>query len=413
MQSAERRCYHQGLQPTVGASRGRAMAFIQLILTWPGSPTASHAERSLVVRLHGLGVCLDYTEPAIPCGMAPYAWAVIGAGAAGIAAVGRLIDQGIAPHEIAWIDPAHAGGDLGQKWRSVSSNTHVGHFLDYLTGSAAFHFSEAPAMPLLEFDPQETCALGRVADPLVWITRHLCERVQAFQTTATELFLRERQWTIVTDQQQLVSRNVILATGAVPKRLSYPHLREIPVEVALDPAKLAEQPLDGATVAVFGSSHSSMIVMPLLLRRPVRKVINFYRSPLTYAVYLDDWILFDDTGLKGQAAAWARSNIDGIYPEKLERCWTSSPEFDEKLQECDLVVYTIGFERRTLPVTSQFGRLDHNRRNGIIAPGLFGLGIGFPEYAEDPYGYGQYRVGLKKFMDYLNSVLPLWLLYGP
>ena len=49
--------------------------------------------------------------------------------------------------------------------------------------------------------------------------------------------------------------------------------------------------------------------------------------------------------------------------------------------------------------------------DGIIAPGLFGLGVAFPEYAEDPYGFGQYRVGLKKFMDYLDSVLPLWLLY--
>ena len=68
--------------------------------------------------------------------------------------------------------------------------------------------------------------------------------------------------------------------------------------------------------------------------------------------------------------------------------------------------------RRKLPETPQWGPLDYNQQNGIIAPGLFGLGIAFPEYAEDPYGYGQYRVGLKKFMDYLNSVLPLWTVYG-
>ena len=33
-----------------------------------------------------------------------YAWTVIGAGPAGIAAVGRLLDHGIAPEEIAWVD---------------------------------------------------------------------------------------------------------------------------------------------------------------------------------------------------------------------------------------------------------------------------------------------------------------------
>jgi cation diffusion facilitator CzcD-associated flavoprotein CzcO len=342
-----------------------------------------------------------------------YTWTVIGAGPAGTAAVGKLLDQGVAPEKIAWIDPAFAGGDLGGKWRSVSSNTQVGLFLSYLTDSAAFRFSSAPPMPLQEVDPQETCALALIADPLVWIIEHLCERVQVFQTTATALSLERRQWRIETQQHELASKNVILAVGAVPKKLSYPHLDEIPLEVALDPEKLAQQPLENATVAVFGSSHSTMIALPNLLRHPVGRVINFYRSPLRYAVHLDDWILFDDTGLKGQAAAWARENIDGVYPQRLERCWIGSPDFAEKVAACDRVIYTVGFERRTLPVTKQWGQLDYNPVNGILAPGLFGLGVAFPEFATDPYGYGQYRVGLKKFMDHLNAVLPLWLRYAP
>lgn len=343
--------------------------------------------------------------------MAPYAWTVIGAGPAGIAAVGRLLDRGIADDQIAWIDPAFTAGDLGQKWQAVSSNTIVGTFLEYLNGSKAFRFDDAPPSAVAGLDPDETCALGLVAEPLLWITTHLRERVAAHQTTATALTLEHRRWRIATEHGELESLNVILTVGAVPRSLSYSHLREIPVEVALNPDKLAQQQLDGATVAVFGSSHSTMIALPNLLRLPVAKVINFYRSPLKYAVYLDDWILFDDTGLKGRAADWARENIDGGYPERLERCWVTSPEFEAKLAECDRAVYTVGFERRKLPATPQFGPLGYNEQNGIIAPGLFGLGIAFPEYAEDPYGYGQHRVGLKKFMDYLNSVLPLWSAY--
>ena len=345
--------------------------------------------------------------------MASYEWTVIGAGPAGIAAVGRLLDHGVAGERIAWIDQAFAGGDIGQKWRSVSSNTHAALFLEYFNGSKAFRFCEAPPMPLKEIDPQETCALGLVAEPLVWITEQLRERVDALTTTATALFLENRQWRIATEQRDTFAKNVILAVGADPKRLCHPGLQEIPVQVALDPDKLAEEPLEGATVAVFGSSHSSMIVLPNLLRHPVKRIVNFYRSPLKYAVYLDDWILFDDTGLKGQAAVWARENIDGVLPDRLERCWVSSPEFAEKLAQCDRVVYTVGFERRKLPETPQWGQLDYNRTNGILAPGLFGVGIAFPQYAEDPYGYGQFRVGLKKFMDHLDAVLPLWLLYGP
>jgi cation diffusion facilitator CzcD-associated flavoprotein CzcO len=342
-----------------------------------------------------------------------YAWTVIGAGPAGIAAVGQLLDHGIAAEQIAWVDPAFAAGDLGAKWRSVSSNTQVGFFLSYLNGSPAFRFSAAPPMPLRELDPDETCALALVADPLVWVTEHLRERVTAFETTATALFLERRQWRIDTQQQELTSTNVILAVGAVPKKLDYPHLKEIPLEVALDPEKLADEPVENATVAVFGSSHSSMIALPHLLRHPVKKVINFYRSPLRYAVYLDDWILFDDSGLKGRAADWARENIDGVYPERLERCWVSGPDFDETLAACDRVVYTVGFEPRTLPETPQFGRLDYNPNNGILAPGLFGLGIAFPARGIDRYGYVEYRVGLKKFIDHLDAVLPLWLRYAP
>lgn len=343
--------------------------------------------------------------------MPNYAWTVIGAGPAGIAAVGRLLDHGIAPERIAWIDPAFEVGDLGQKWRSVSSNTIAGTFLDFLNGSAAFRFAEAPPTPLCEVDPQETCPLALVADPLAWVTARLRERVDAIEGIATSLSLSERHWHVDAGRQVL-SQNVVLAVGAVPKRLDYPQLKEIPVEIALDADKLAHEPLEGATVAVFGSSHSSMIALPHLLRHPVKKVVNFYRSPLKYAVYLGDWILFDDTGLKGRAAQWARENIDGVLPDRLERCWVSDPAFQDKLAECDRVVYTVGFERRSLPRTPQWGQLDYNHKNGIIAPGLFGLGIAFPEYAEDPYGYGQFRVGLKKFIDYLNAVLPLWLHYG-
>jgi hypothetical protein len=141
-------------------------------------------------------------------------------------------------------------------------------------------------------------------------------------------------------------------------------------------------------------------------------VVNFYRSPLRYAVDLGDWTLYDDVGLKGHAARWARENIDGVYPERLDRVSIHSPEFQDRLAQCDHVVYTVGFERRQLPSTPQWGRLDYNPTNGIIAPGLFGFGIAFPECHTDPFGFTEHRVGLYKFMKYLNTVLPLWMSYG-
>jgi cation diffusion facilitator CzcD-associated flavoprotein CzcO len=343
--------------------------------------------------------------------MTPYQWTVIGAGPAGIAAVGRLLDHGIAPEKIAWIDPEFAAGDLGGKWRAVPSNTVVALFLEYLNASPSFRFHEAPPFKLTQVDRDETCLLDLVADPLVWISEHLRQRVSAFRAMSTDLYLSNRQWTIETDQGAITSEKVIVAVGATAKKLGYPDLMEIPADVALDADKLAEQPLDGATVAVFGSSHSSMIALPNLLSQRVKKVINFHRSPLRYAVDLGGWTLFDDAGLKGRAACWARQNIDGVYPERLDRFSIHSPEFGAQLNQCDYVVYTVGFERRQLPGTPQWGRLDYNPTNGIIAPGLFGFGIAFPECRTDPFGFTECRVGLRKFMNYLNTVLALWMNY--
>ena len=50
--------------------------------------------------------------------MKNFDWAVIGAGPAGIAAIGKLLDAGIEPQRIAWIDPTFAVGDFGTQHQS-------------------------------------------------------------------------------------------------------------------------------------------------------------------------------------------------------------------------------------------------------------------------------------------------------
>lgn len=343
-----------------------------------------------------------------------YEWAVIGAGPAGIAAVGKLLDHHIAPKSIVWIDPHFEVGDFGTKWLKVSSNTKVGLFNRFLHAAMAFEFEKCPKkFALSTIDSEATCELSIAAEPLKWVTQQLSQKVHAIHDVAHRFKLANRHWEITLSDKVISAKNVILAIGAEPKNLPYSSPHPIPLEVALNPELLQKECKTDDTVAVFGSSHSAIIILKSLLENcSVRQVINFYQSPLKYAVYLPDMILFDDTGLKGTTAQWAKENIDGKLPPKLSRIISSSENILNYLPLCNKAIHAVGFQQRMVSIDGLHD-LHYNPHNGIIAPGLFGFGIGFPEAKIDRFGTKEYRVGLWKFMEYLESVLPIWMLYTP
>ncbi|AWN74155.1 FAD-dependent oxidoreductase [Legionella anisa] len=341
-----------------------------------------------------------------------YQWAVIGAGPAGIAAVGKLLDNGLLPEDILWLDPHFKVGDFGLYWRNVSSNTKVKYFKDFLSAVHSFHYQEAPIDFQLNHLPlDETCTLSFMAEPLQWITENFLQKVQAVKTTIHNMFLSKRLWSLSSDSQTYHAKNVILATGALPSSLNYPGVNVIPFDTAIDKEKLSAVIHHDETYGVFGSSHSAIIILKHLVELNVKKIINFYRSPCCYAIEMDDWILFDNTGLKGQSAAWAREHIDGVLPSNLVRYNVSEPNIARFLPECSQVIYAVGFEQRKTIVIGDYENSRHNPYVGIIGPGLFGLGIAYPETKADAYGNVESQVGLWKFMVYLNKVMPLWLKY--
>lgn len=340
-----------------------------------------------------------------------FKWAVIGAGPAGMAAVGKLLDNGISPEHILWIDPHFNVGDLGAFWRNVSSNTKVKYFKDFLLAVDSFNYQNAPDFELNHLSEDTTCMLSYVVEPLQWVSERLEQKVQAIKTTIHHMFLSERVWTLSSANERYTAQNVILATGALPSSLNYPGLNVISFDTAIDREKLAAVVNPNETYGVFGSSHSAIIIVRYLVELGVKKVINFYRSPCRYAIELDDWILFDNTGLKGQTAVWARENIDGVLPENLVRYNTSEPNIACFLPECDQVIYAVGFEQRKNIVIGDYEDTRHNPHVGIIGPGLFGFGIAYPETKTDPFGNVESQVGLWKFMVYLNKVMPIWFKY--
>ncbi len=342
----------------------------------------------------------------------PFQWAVIGAGPAGIAVVGKLLDYGIPPKDILWVDPYFNVGDLGLYWCNVSSNTSVKYFNDFLNALSSFSYKEVATQYALASLPlDKTCTLKYIVEPLQWVSDQLSQKVEIQKTLITSMNLSHRLWTLHSDSQAFEAQNVVLATGASPSSLNYPGVDVIPFDIAIDKEKLANIVNKKETYAVFGSSHSAIIIVRYLVELGVKKIINFYRSPCRYAIEMGDWILFDNTGLKGQTAEWAREHIDGVLPANLVRYNTSQPNIARYLPECDKVIYAVGFEKRQNMVIGDYENAKHNPHVGIIGPGLFGLGIAYPEEKSDPFGSVESQVGLWKFMVYLNKIMPVWFKY--
>jgi thioredoxin reductase len=341
-------------------------------------------------------------------------WVVIGAGPAGIAAVGELLDHGVTPKKIAWIDPSFKVGDLGHYWSQVSSNTTVKLFNDFLMHCRSFGYDRHKKRFAFDsLSAGDTCKLAFIIEPLAFVTKELQLQVEVIHQTVEKIRLVDGCWRMTfTDETMHTAKNVILATGATPRSLPRTEgVTPISLYDALDPAKLSKRCDANDRVAVFGSSHSAVIILRELLEIGVKEVVNFYRQPLRFAVPLEDWILFDDTGLKGTTAVWARENLHGKLPQRLKRVLSSDENVRQMMPLCTKVIEAVGFNNRS-PVIEDYPEHPYNPYNGIIAPGLFGIGIGFPESKTDPFGNVEFRVGLWKFISYLDRALPLWLKYG-
>lgn len=338
-------------------------------------------------------------------------WLVVGAGAAGIAAVGKLLDHGIARDKISWLDPKFSVGDLGDKWAKVPSNTKVDLFVRFFKDCQSFEFMNKPHKFTIEdLNPKDTCSLHHVVESLSWISAQLQKKVHAVREKALSMELKSNYWHVKTESEIFLSKNVILATGAEAKTLK--HDKEvISLEESLDPDKLAKRLQPGDTVGVFGSSHSAILVLANLMQTNVKQVLNFYRSPLRYAVDMGDWILYDNTGLKGFTAKWAKQNIDGTLPKNIERISVANQTTHPAFSRCNKMIYAVGFETRKLPLIQNYESCSYDDKTGIIAPNLFGFGIAYPQGKLSPLGHQETQVGMWKFMTYLNQVLPIWLRY--
>lgn len=371
-----------------------------------------------------------------------YRAAVIGAGPAGLACLGNLLDSLATTSptdQILWIDPQFQAGRL-DSYPAVPSNTKVCLFTKYARECQSFE-AEKCSKTFKElvgrFDPQRGCELKMAAELCKELTNHLLKhpRVHSVKGLVKELEYsasvsggNNSSWTIKTETLSFQSNLVFLATGSKPKSLPLNH-PTIFLDDALNPALLNDQVSPNDTVAVYGSSHSAMLVVKNLLDIPnsPKQIVNYYRQPAKFAEFPDpincpDRILHDNTGLKGETAEWVRSWIDlspGELEEKfqgkLKRIKTGEEE-SQDTEKINFDIYAVGYERNILPkiiyanAQSADTIIDYTPsgqltlpNNNVICNGLYGFGIAFPERVKDLDGSDEAAVGLWKFMRHIKK----------
>lgn len=338
-----------------------------------------------------------------------YKVAVVGAGPAGLAVLSTLLDLG--QSSILWIDPQFNAGRLSN-YTEVPSNTKVKLFQQYVTTSPSLNrYSKQALAPFQDQDPDRGCSLGLAVRMVKTLTDSIREEVRSEQALVRELRFLNGKWHL--DTGTIVDQ-VYLATGSAPSSYAFQG-ETIDLDLALKPSSLPSLLSDSDIVGVVGSSHSAMLALRNLVDCTVRpkKIINFYRSPLLYAQYMDDWILYDNTGLKGEVAEWAKKEIDTGNLEKngiVDRQCMKGLSLDKQMEQwrgCTKLIQAVGFNRNPLPRIVVDGEelvnVEYDPSNGRIAEGLFGYGIAFPERTTDPHGNRELAVGLWKFMRYARA----------
>ncbi|CZT45920.1 uncharacterized protein RSE6_06277 [Rhynchosporium secalis] len=380
-----------------------------------------------------------------------YEAVVVGAGPAGIAVVGNLLEQKRGP--ILWVDHELKAGRLNKYYREVPSNTKVKRFVTYAEGVTPFlDIAKETRTPnaythLKSLDQEDTCHIAQAADLCLMLTEGLNESKGVHKQLGN---VSDASWSDSTNWNVTVTSPdekfpgptsvsadlLVLCTGSAPTKRPLPvdGLKDIGLDPALNPPLLAKliSKTSNQTVGVIGASHSAILVLRNLYNlaqstHPNLKVLWFTRHSLRYAEERDGWIFRDNTGLKGAVATWAKENLEedvsassdvSKYITKINTHTDEEEAYKRHLPTCTHVVQAVGFRQNKLPMLTRNGeefKAVYNNRTaeftdekGEEVKNLYAAGIAWPEQVTDPEGNVEHAVGLAKFMNYLKRVVPQW-----
>jgi hypothetical protein len=339
---------------------------------------------------------------------------VIGAGSAGVAVMSQLTKIS-KKKRILWIDKEWNGGYIS-KLPHVPSNTTVELFLRFAREIEGME-STAIYREMARLRQDRGCKLVLVHEMLLYAVKYLKEfpflNCINDECTKIEKPNQNHVWSVETKNQKIfLAKRVFLCIGSYSKSFSENHC--YPIEMALN----GEFPPNLNSAAVIGSSHSAMlVVMNLVKFYGIPKLHLFFHttSKLRFAQRKfpdrSDVFINDNTGLKGEVADWClehQSELESESEVQINRTrFQSFPSTAlEKIKICDLIISATGYERNDLPVIIDGRELSFNNTGGILAEGLYGFGIAFPETVHDcDTGRPERAVGLWKCMKFVKKTI--------
>lgn len=326
-----------------------------------------------------------------------YEWAIIGAGLAGITALAVLMDCGVEPSSIMWIDPEFNVGRVGKYYRNVPGNVQTSRLILYVETCPYFKEINSPSLKVLyTYNLDEFQPLHVIADPLLDFTAYLRNKVPSIQSTVTSLDRIGDHWMLVGPDYTINAQKVILAIGAEPKELGY-NIPTIPLDDAIDQQKIATYVSPDDHVAVFGGMHSAILILKYLSELPVKQITNFYMDPYFY----------DAPGLEGITALWAKTVLEQNPPSNLSRVLNTPANRDSILPTCTKVVYAIGYTPSHIIVNGT-STITFDEYTGMIAKNLYGIGIAFPPTGIIN-GHKVAKNGLHTYLNYAKKLIPQWI----
>lgn len=335
--------------------------------------------------------------------------ALVGCGAAGTLVCLELLKQGIPPEKITIIDPFFDGGALGRQWGAIYSNTRW----EQIRASMADYPSSQKA--LTELDQKYKGDDRTILSDLAWLLQEslrpllndfniyvdACRGLQATDSGWC-VKLTENTPTPTASQANKLFEKVFLCPGGAPNYLDLGK-PQIPLEIALDSARLSRIVRPNQTVAVFGLAHSGTLICKHLL------ALNTH----VYGIYnREKPFLFSRDG-----------EYDGIKQESAEIAdWllTSPPRFEmlrfqdtikllKALSKVHWIVCATGFHASPIQILNKEGQSisssDYDPSTGQLHPSLFGFGLAFPGVT-NVNGKVYKDVSIPSFVEQIRRCLP-------